>query len=408
LISPDKKAKIAKQEYLCYSIPNKAKDISSGDYQMKRILRNLRSNSSMYFLLITVLEEKIETLKLSYQYFEFNTVIDSNYDLTELNKIRRYYENSYNFYKIEHILEQMTFPFLLLISCISVFIIPNFYHIIYVPFLSKNEILLKSIITVFPIFFCVRIIYFYIINKLKCSYTIDLLVVALVGIMNGIYVLRYPEISDILENFKEEEKKIIIDRIVNKQSNITPTQRKKPINEIDIRKFLLSEIEKSSKYLEYYMPIKMSTNDEITDKWFANSMRQAAGALREKKKWVLTPKKDTYHYLSTSILATLTCTVQGNWDALEKLAYNKENQQTSTMNRIIHFTTEFFKTLIITTLAAFSLFGLQLIPNVAKGSSLDSTIHLITLWIVLSLLAKYDLNTNSKFSLFKEAKDLFK
>ena len=93
---------------------------------------------------------------------------------------------------------------------------------------------------------------------------------------------------------------------------------------IDLKEKLkqLSGLEITARCIEWYLPQQLYGGDVVTDTWWKEIMREVANALRDKKRWILSPKEDTQDWLTRSLASTLVCIIKGNWDGLERMKDN--------------------------------------------------------------------------------------
>lgn len=82
----------------------------------------------------------------------------------------------------------------------------------------------------------------------------------------------------------------------------------------------LSGLEVAARCVQWYLPRQLYGGDVDTDVWWKEVTQQVANALHDKKRWILTPKKDTYEWLSQKLASTLICFLNGDWDGLEKIS----------------------------------------------------------------------------------------
>jgi hypothetical protein len=132
-------------------------------------------------------------------------------------------------------------------------------------------------------------------------------------------------------------------------------------------------------------------------------MRQVAVALREKKKWVLTPMEDTYDNLITKMTSTLINIVNGNWDALER----GEQEKVTPQNLILFFLLKFLKISFIAVFPLVFLIIFQLTPFAVTGTIRDYAFIVVLLWLGLTILISFDSGLGAKISFLKDLKSLF-
>jgi hypothetical protein len=82
-------------------------------------------------------------------------------------------------------------------------------------------------------------------------------------------------------------------------------------------------LEKVAVCLQHNLCRQCQSGDAVIDMWVQNATARKAAALRELKKWVLTPKSDTRNQFIARIAANLSQVTSGNWDALELMEPGK-------------------------------------------------------------------------------------
>jgi hypothetical protein len=145
-----------------------------------------------------------------------------------------------------------------------------------------GAILLWLLTCIFLFLITLSIIFFERSKKIRCpdSVTVDYLLMALV----------------LLEKY---------------QSEWTDLNFKRGMN------LLLEEI---ALCIERYVPRPLRSGDDGTDTWVKEVTREVATAIRELKKWVLTPKGDSRQNFILKIGYTFVHVVSGEWDSLERVA----------------------------------------------------------------------------------------
>ncbi len=200
------------------------------------------------------------------------------------------------------------------------------------------------------------------------------------------------KVEDLREGLKEGEKEMSILAISTRN--------------IDFRRINIICLEHAALLIEHYLPYRLHSGEIMTDSWFKESMRQAAAALREKKKWLLTPKDDTWDNLLDVMTSTLECVVSGNWDALQRTEPAKITPST-VKHVIFNFLMKAFKTAIIAVLPALGFLAFQMSPLAVSGTVQGIIEVIVLLWVGVTFLWTYDPDVSAKFSLLKNMKDLF-
>lgn len=130
---------------------------------------------------------------------------------------------------------------------------------------------------------------------------------------------------------------------------------------------------------EYEPALLTARQDRATTSWIKENMKQVAAALREKKKWILTPKKDTRENFIRSIASTFTCFVEGDWDTLERTEPMKLTSGQLRHN-IATFLLKAFRTVVVAALPFVCFFVIQQTPYAITGPILNVVVTALTLW----------------------------
>lgn len=168
---------------------------------------------------------------------------------------------------------------------------------------------------------------------------------------------------------------------------------------------LIKSIEEIAGCLEYALPRRLRSGDVITDIWLEDMTKQVATALREKKMWILTPRKDTRDYLLRSLVSTLVCIVEGNWDDLERVE-PKKLPRPAVRSVIVNLLFKTLKTSFWAVLPAMAFIGFQLTPLATTGALRGYITVGLIVWFVLTFVVAFDPNFSAKFSALKDMKSL--
>ncbi len=166
-------------------------------------------------------------------------------------------------------------------------------------------------------------------------------------------------------------------------------------------------VEEAATCLEHYLPRKLRSGDPITDVWFNETMQQAATALREKKRWLLTPKQDTTFHLLETLTTTLICVLEGNWDNLERM---KPEDLVHDLSRIRLWRARLLtgaKALVIALFPLIIFLIIQLTPLAFTGSVREYVTIGVFIWMALSFIAALDPTFNLKISAVKDLMGFF-
>ncbi len=170
---------------------------------------------------------------------------------------------------------------------------------------------------------------------------------------------------------------------------------------------LLEVLERIAKYVEYNLPRRLRSGDIATDTWIKDTMKQVASALRKKKKWVLTPKKDTRDYFIQSIASTLICFVEGNWDALERVEQAKLTSH-QLRNKITGFLLKALRTALIAMLPLVGFLLFQQTSFALTGTSLSTALTLIIIYEISVIGVALNPNFSTTIANIKDIKNLWR
>ncbi|HEV2582588.1 MAG TPA: hypothetical protein VGT44_17150, partial [Ktedonobacteraceae bacterium] len=158
-------------------------------------------------------------------------------------------------------------------------------------------------------------------------------------------------------------------------------------------------LEKAARHLEHYLCKKVPSGDTATDMWTRENAHQIAAALRDKKKWIITPKPDTNSCLVLSIGTTFNHVITGNLDALERMQPEKFSHPRSWLTRII----KIIRTLFIAFLPPAALWAIQLTP--LAGLIAPARTYLlfgVLAWAVVTILRELDPDFSQKISTIRD------
>ena len=84
------------------------------------------------------------------------------------------------------------------------------------------------------------------------------------------------------------------------------------------KRMFVTRLEHVAVFMEKHIFKRIRTSDERANLWMLERMQQIATAIRDKKKWIYTPKVDTTPHLATSLSGFLIHFLRNEWDALER------------------------------------------------------------------------------------------
>jgi hypothetical protein len=178
-------------------------------------------------------------------------------------------------------------------------------------------------------------------------------------------------------------------------------------NLLSYKRIQLQYLERASKCIEKYLPRCLPSGDIDTDSWIKEATGQVAAAIREKKKWILTTKKDTSIYFIRSISLTLLSFIQDDWDSLERM----EKHKRSIPNIRLLVANFALKTLRIIVLLGLPIVGFWMfqkfplaIPDTVRGYVFVG----LFLWEMFTLIIVIDPNLNAKVSVIKDLTSLLR
>jgi len=170
---------------------------------------------------------------------------------------------------------------------------------------------------------------------------------------------------------------------------------------LEYKQIQLKRLESAAKYIEYYFPRYLRSGDFATDALVKETARQLAAALRNKKMWIFTPKKDTNEFFIKSIAFTLICILKGNWDDLERIEPMK-TALPELRHSILVFFLNLFKALFVAGLPIVGVIILQQTQLALSGVGRDYVVLGLFVWVLLTLIVVLDPNYSSKISAIRD------
>ncbi len=145
------------------------------------------------------------------------------------------------------------------------------------------------------------------------------------------------------------------------------------------KQHLLFRIEGLAICIEQHLPPRLLSADSDTDAWLKETMKRVATALRDKKKWILTPQENTRDDFLYNIASTLTFFVKGNWDALDQKEPEKITNR-GIWHMVVSFLLKAIKTLLNAAFPLILFFALQQTPYAFTGALYTGVVFFLILY----------------------------
>jgi hypothetical protein len=172
--------------------------------------------------------------------------------------------------------------------------------------------------------------------------------------------------------------------------------------ELEYKQRQMALLELAAICIERYLPHRLPSGDAVTDTWWRERTRQIAGALREKKKWILTPTKLTYNDFVDKMVHTLICIINGDWDALER----SEPEKLTHLHSWRTITVSLLRTVLLAALPIIGFWIFQQTPLALTDPARGYVGAGVFIWIVLTCIAQIDPNFSARISAFKDVVNL--
>jgi hypothetical protein len=164
---------------------------------------------------------------------------------------------------------------------------------------------------------------------------------------------------------------------------------------------LLELLEEIAVTIEKGIRRSIRLDDAVTDSWLGERSRRMSAAMRELKKWVITPKADTREHFIEWIRRDLIIAVQGNWDAWEQAKPGKltRKQWVARVYSVI-------RTLGIAFGPLALFYAVQQTPWALIGTPANTLTIIAFLWMVITLIAAFDPLFEPKIDAMKNVTDM--
>jgi hypothetical protein len=161
-------------------------------------------------------------------------------------------------------------------------------------------------------------------------------------------------------------------------------------------------LEEIARYIEHYFPQQYKCDDSTTEAWLKHSTKEAANSIREKKRWVLLPMKDTADHLNSELLHALRCILDKDWNGLRRLKSEELSRDIPQPRLIRSRVANAVKLLLIAALPLAGFIAVQLSPWQISGSTRDYVLGAVILWAIFTLISPLDPTYNAKVTTIKD------
>ena len=166
------------------------------------------------------------------------------------------------------------------------------------------------------------------------------------------------------------------------------------------KRTLIVRLEYVAMYVERYLYKLLRTSDEEANQWLMERTRLIASGIRDKKKWVYTPKPDTARQLADRLADFLVHFLHNEWDALERVETPKPSPRRSWIRQASINA----QGLVFGLLPISILLFLQKTTIVSIHIS-DTVITIAIIWAIISILW-LDPSAKDKIGALRDAKDI--
>jgi hypothetical protein len=175
--------------------------------------------------------------------------------------------------------------------------------------------------------------------------------------------------------------------------------------EVKLRQVLRMEV--VAHCFEYYLFEQLASGDIITDGWLRKMTKEMALAIREKKRWLLTPTNNNQEEFLNRIVSVLICVIKGNWDAIERMEPEKLTDGLPSLPPLRRpWVVNLLKTVAIAILPVLGFSLVQWSPWAIKGPFLDYMVIGLFIWVFLVFVSTLDPNLSNRLSILKNLRDL--
>jgi hypothetical protein len=172
--------------------------------------------------------------------------------------------------------------------------------------------------------------------------------------------------------------------------------------ELSFKRRLLGRLEEISICVERALPRQLRSGDDLTDIWLSEKAAQFAAALRDKKKWVLTPKLDTRDAFIRCMRHYLIIAAVHDWDSLERITPEQLSRPRAWQSRA----TTALRTLVVAGMPLAGLWLIQQTSFLLAGTIAEYATAGALLWAMLALITTLDPQFQTKIAAIKDVSSL--
>jgi hypothetical protein len=176
---------------------------------------------------------------------------------------------------------------------------------------------------------------------------------------------------------------------------------------LEVKRRQVLRMEVVAHCFEYYLFEQLASGDIITDGWLRKMTKEMALAIREKKRWLLTPTNNNQEEFLNRIVSVLICVIKGNWDAIERMEPEKLTDGLPSLPPLRRpWVVNLLKTVAIAILPVLGFSLVQWSPWAIKGPFLDYMVIGLFIWVFLVFVSTLDPNLSNRLSILKNLRDL--
>jgi hypothetical protein len=171
------------------------------------------------------------------------------------------------------------------------------------------------------------------------------------------------------------------------------------------RKYQIFLLEKTAQSIEKDLPRILRGGDIATDTWVKETMKQVGTALREKKKSLLIPKKESSTSFINDIASTLNHIADGSWGDLEKIEPVKLTRS-ELRSSFLNFLSKMLKAILIGAIPLMGFLVFEQTQFALTGTIFTSAVTILILFEISVFTSTLDPNFGDHISRVKDIQGL--
>ena len=171
--------------------------------------------------------------------------------------------------------------------------------------------------------------------------------------------------------------------------------------ELDFKRALMRRLEFIAVHIQRDLPRHLRSGDSATDVWLEKTTQKMAAAMREKKKWILTPTPNTRESLMEHLKTDFTSAVLNNWDGFEK----EEPEQLS-RSQFVFRVKELLEAFIKGALPLLAFLIVQRTPFAIADPTADYAMLAALGWLLVTVLLTVDPSSRDTLDVLKKFREL--